>query len=295
MLVCWSTLSITYLWSLEGTFFQHIIGIPMGTKCAPFPTDRFLYSYEAEFMHKLIKGFTDTKYFNLTYRYINDVLFTNNPNLAIKIPLICPQRTWENWNNITASSVSFLDNYLKFDTNGQHSTRLYDIRDDFKLAFINFHTLIVIYQPLLCMESIFHKTNATLELAICFQTFDNINFFWVDRCLPFFFSPLRDRIISQRGEVWAHKTCLTPSCIYLSKCQVRKVTGHVHVCYVISIFPPSTMLRLDFRIVPTESCVFLSPFYYNKTYFDDHRLKRKIHFDIYCSLYIMLSKHALFK
>ena len=93
VLVCWSTLSITYLWGLEGTFFQHIIGIPMGTKCAPLPTDLFLYSYEAEFMHKLIKGFTDTKYFNLTYRYINDVLFTNNPNLAIKIPLICPQRT----------------------------------------------------------------------------------------------------------------------------------------------------------------------------------------------------------
>jgi hypothetical protein len=62
--VCWSTLSITYLWSLEGTFFQHIIGIPMGTKCTPLPTDLFLYSYEAEFMHKPIKGFTDTKYFN---------------------------------------------------------------------------------------------------------------------------------------------------------------------------------------------------------------------------------------
>jgi hypothetical protein len=63
----------------------------LGTKCAPLPTDLFLYSYEAEFMHKPIKGFTDTKYFNLTYRYINDVLFTNNPNLAIKIPLICPK------------------------------------------------------------------------------------------------------------------------------------------------------------------------------------------------------------
>ena len=38
----------------------------------------------------------------------------------------------------TASSASFLDLYLEFDTNGQLSTRIYDKRDDFKFEIINF-------------------------------------------------------------------------------------------------------------------------------------------------------------
>ena len=38
----------------------------------------------------------------------------------------------------TTSSALLLDIYLKFDTNGQLSTRLYDKRDDFNFAIINF-------------------------------------------------------------------------------------------------------------------------------------------------------------
>ena len=33
-----------------GKVFQQIIGIPMGTNCAPLLDDIFLYSYEAEFI-----------------------------------------------------------------------------------------------------------------------------------------------------------------------------------------------------------------------------------------------------
>ena len=33
-----------------GKVFQHIVGIPMGTNCAPLLADIFLYSYEAEFI-----------------------------------------------------------------------------------------------------------------------------------------------------------------------------------------------------------------------------------------------------
>ena len=32
-----------------GVIFQQVIGIPMGTNCAPLLADLFLYSYEAEF------------------------------------------------------------------------------------------------------------------------------------------------------------------------------------------------------------------------------------------------------
>ena len=35
---------------LAGKVFQQIVGIPMGTNCAPLLADIFLYSYEAEFI-----------------------------------------------------------------------------------------------------------------------------------------------------------------------------------------------------------------------------------------------------
>ena len=37
-----------------GKVFQQIVGIPMGTNCAPLLADIFLYSYEAEFIHSLL-------------------------------------------------------------------------------------------------------------------------------------------------------------------------------------------------------------------------------------------------
>ena len=36
-----------------GNVFQQIVGIPMGTSCAPLLADIFLYSYEVEFIQSL--------------------------------------------------------------------------------------------------------------------------------------------------------------------------------------------------------------------------------------------------
>ena len=38
-----------------GQPFQQTVSIPMGTNCAPLLADLFLYSYENEFLDKLIK------------------------------------------------------------------------------------------------------------------------------------------------------------------------------------------------------------------------------------------------
>ena len=65
-----------------GKVFQQIVGIPMGTNCAPLLDDIFLYSYEAEFIQSLLS--TGKKKLasqsNFTYRYIDDVLSINNPD-----------------------------------------------------------------------------------------------------------------------------------------------------------------------------------------------------------------------
>ena len=170
--ICWSSLSIIYLWA----HFQLIIGIPMGTRCVPHLAVPVMYSNEAEFMqntykrqkkqkkpHKNIKKNskkttknkqkktnkkqsknnnnqtnkqiknTETKALNLTFVYIDDVLSINNPNFVNWIPLIYPKNTTK-----TASSVSFLDIPFKFDTDIQLYTRHHDKRDDFNFALINF-------------------------------------------------------------------------------------------------------------------------------------------------------------
>ena len=65
-----------------GKVFQQIVGIPIGTNCAPLLADIFLYSYEADFIQSLLS--TGKKklasQFNFTYRYIDDVLSINNPD-----------------------------------------------------------------------------------------------------------------------------------------------------------------------------------------------------------------------
>ena len=41
---------------LGGYIYQQIVGIPMGTNCAPLLADLFLYSYEADFVQHLQKS-----------------------------------------------------------------------------------------------------------------------------------------------------------------------------------------------------------------------------------------------
>ena len=52
----------------------------MGTNCAPLLADLFLYSYENEFLDKLIKEDKRklARRFNLSYRYIDDLISFNN-------------------------------------------------------------------------------------------------------------------------------------------------------------------------------------------------------------------------
>ena len=104
---------------LGGKVFQYIVGIPMGTNCAPLLADVFQYSYEADFIQSLLS--TGKKklasQFNFTYRYIDDVLSINNPI---------------NNNN------SYLDLLLSIGRDGQLRTSLYDKRDDFNFHITNF-------------------------------------------------------------------------------------------------------------------------------------------------------------
>jgi hypothetical protein len=116
--------------SFGGTLFQQVVFIPAGL---------FLYSYESEFLQKLVKDkrMREARAFNFTFRYIDDVLSINNSRFAEFLPFIYPPELEVKETTGAASSASFLDIYLEFDGSGQLSTKIYDKRDDFNFKIIN--------------------------------------------------------------------------------------------------------------------------------------------------------------
>ena len=60
--------------------FRQVIGILIGTNCAPFLADLFLYSYESEFLDSLAGGGHRklARSFYLCYRYIDFLIVFNN-------------------------------------------------------------------------------------------------------------------------------------------------------------------------------------------------------------------------
>ena len=61
--------------------FRQIIGIPMGTNCAPLLANLYLFSYEYDFMMNLLKKkqLHLARKFNFSYGYIDDLISFNNP------------------------------------------------------------------------------------------------------------------------------------------------------------------------------------------------------------------------
>jgi hypothetical protein len=111
----------------------------MGTNCAPLLADLFLYSYESEFLQKLVKDkkIHDARAFNFTYRYIDVVLSINNSRFAEFLPLIYPPELEVKETTDTASFALFLDLFLEFDDSGQISTNIYDNHKIFPNMYSN--------------------------------------------------------------------------------------------------------------------------------------------------------------
>ena len=123
-----------------GKVFQQIVGIPMGTNCAPLLADIFLYSYEAEYIQSLLS--TGKKQlasrFNFTYRYIDDVLSINNPEFENYLGQMYPVELEIKDTTESNTSASYLDLLLSIGRNRQLHTSIYDKRDDFNFHITNF-------------------------------------------------------------------------------------------------------------------------------------------------------------
>ena len=119
-----------------GKVFQQTVGIPMDTNCAPLLADIFLYSYEAEIIQSSLSTGKKhlTSRFNLTYRYIDDVLSINKLEFENYLGQMYPAELKIKDTTESTTSASFLYLLLSIGRDYQLYTSIYDKRDD-----SNFH------------------------------------------------------------------------------------------------------------------------------------------------------------
>ena len=110
-----------------------------GTNCALLVADLFLFSYERDFMKYLSSdNQADViKAFNLTSRYLDDLLNIDNPYFEGMVNQIYPPELQLNKANTSDTEAPFLDLHLSI-SNVFVSSKIYDKRDDFDFDIVNF-------------------------------------------------------------------------------------------------------------------------------------------------------------
>ena len=123
-----------------GQLFRQMVGIPMGTNCAPLLADLFRYSYENEFLDELIKEGKRklARKFNLLYRYIDDLISFNNKRFKELISDIYPKELTISEITESTSVASYLDLLFIRDNSNNITTKLYNKRDTFGFHIMNF-------------------------------------------------------------------------------------------------------------------------------------------------------------
>ena len=122
-------------WLIDNTYvtvgnsvFRQVIGIPMGTDCAPYLANLFLFSYEFDFLTSTLKqkDFATLYKFNKCYRYIDDLLAINNDGILEDFKhTIYPPELQLNCEDKGDKEVNYLDLNLTIkDSSIQY--RLYD-------------------------------------------------------------------------------------------------------------------------------------------------------------------------
>ena len=100
----------------------------------------FLYSYESEFLDKLINEGKRklSRKFNLLYRYNDDLIPFNNKRFKDFISDIYPKELTISETTESTSVASYLDMLFTRNKNNNITTKLYDKRDTFGIHIVNF-------------------------------------------------------------------------------------------------------------------------------------------------------------
>ena len=145
--------------------YRQIVGIPMGTNCAPLVADLFLFCYERDFMLSLSDNNQSDiiEAFNSTSRYLDDLLNIDNPYFEQMVGQIYPTELQLNKANSSDTEAPFLDLNLSI-TNGIVSSTIS-------------HFLMEIFLALLPMVYIFLSLFVLLEYVLMLMTSTTETFF----------------------------------------------------------------------------------------------------------------------
>ena len=124
----------------HGKIYRQILGIPMGTNCAPFLANLFLHVYEYKYLLSLVddnKKDIALKLSNV-FRYQDDCLVFNDDGLFSKhYKKIYPSELTLNNTNISRDKSTFLDIQISIH-HGKFLYKSYDKRNDFDFRICNF-------------------------------------------------------------------------------------------------------------------------------------------------------------
>ena len=124
--------------------YRQIIGIPMGTDCAPELANLFLFSYEYRFiMNMIMLGDKDVKRFRFLYRYIDDLLSLNDKSLFSTVfKDIYPSELELKDTACSTAKSAYLDMDISVNqTSKKFQYTLYDKRNDFPFKVISMPNL----------------------------------------------------------------------------------------------------------------------------------------------------------
>ncbi len=131
--------------SFAGQVYKQTVGIPMGTNCAGLLANLYLYTFEFDFMERLIAN-NDMQMLNRfvhTCRYIDDVLAIDNPSFHAHLyqaagrPGIYPQASLTLKLTSSGTACNYLDLNVTHNKRGWR-TRIYDKRLEPKFSMIKF-------------------------------------------------------------------------------------------------------------------------------------------------------------
>jgi hypothetical protein len=132
----------------DRSYYVTCFSTEVGTNCASLLVDFFLYSYDADFIHRRLKKSEKklARSFNFTFRYIDDVLSLNYSRFGDFVDRIYLIELEIKDTTDTDRSASYLDLHLEIDSGGWLRTILYDKRDDFNFPIVNFPLYVATFE-----------------------------------------------------------------------------------------------------------------------------------------------------
>ena len=120
--------------------YRQVIGIPMGTNCAPFLANIFLHVYEYEYLSNLVSnGDIETaKNLSRTFRYQDDCVSINDNDIFKNhYSNIYPPEMVLKCTNVSKATCTFLDTRISI-FRGKFKYKSYDKRNDFDFGIVNY-------------------------------------------------------------------------------------------------------------------------------------------------------------